>query len=109
MLVDGEALATQPDLRPHAVSLTVKDVAVESSVTVELGADPQLAVVKPAEHVFGIIDHAQMPFDPKKAAWAAVSGSAPLSVRVTQLHAMDLDGDLLAAIGEFMFADSRSG
>lgn len=109
VLVDGKVVSAPPELQSHAVSISVKDVPLESSVKVELGAEPQLAVVKPAEHIFGLIDHAQMPFDPKKAAWAAVCGSAPLNVRITQLHAMNLDGDLLAAIGEFMFADSRSG
>lgn len=110
VLVDGKPAPASPTTHAHAVAISVADAPVSASVTVELGVEtPQLAVVKPADHVFAILDHAQMLFDPKKAVWAAVQGGgAPLGARMTRLQAMGLDEGLLAAIGEMVFADSRS-
>ena len=109
VLVRGADFKAEIQKRKNAVVVDLGAVSAESSIIIELGEDPQLAATNAAEHVFRVVDDAQMAFETKKKIWAAVTSEAPLGVKISQLSALDLDERLLGAILEFLTADSRAG
>ncbi|MCJ1316664.1 hypothetical protein MMC15_001985 [Xylographa vitiligo] len=88
-------------------TVTLDALPISSTVTIQLGEHPQLAVTDAPKHIFRVVDDAQMEFEPKKLIWSVVTSDAPLGVKVSQLASMDLDQRLVGAIMEFLCADSR--
>ena len=110
VLVDGaeQAVNTEEVSGKVKVSLKSEPISINATISVELGPSPQLAITDAAKHIFPILTGAQMDFDPKKSIWAAVTAKTPLNGRLSQLHALNLDENLLGAMLEYLLADSRS-
>ena len=86
----------------------IDSVPTDSTITVELGPNPQLAITNAAEHVYPILRDAHMDYNLKNRIWAAVTGKVPLNARISQLSALDMDQNLFDAVMEYFLADSRS-
>lgn len=75
---------------------------------VKLGSRPQLDVHSPNEPIIKFLRDAQIDLDLKEEIWKVVSKKTPVTVRVGQLQALDLDRVVLYPILENLLADSRS-
>lgn len=89
------------------VSVTVDDVPVGATLTVELGADPQLAPNDVAARLFTLLDRAQTGYDLKARIHRIATSDAPLSVRVSHLQSLRLDPPLAEAVGELLLARTK--
>ena len=108
--------------RDHGLVVSIKRVAVLSSLRIHFGERPSFAVNDTNSMLFPILHEAQIAYDLKKKIWATITGesyvknhltygprdSTKMSQRVSQLHAMDIHSKLMGAILEMMLADSRS-
>ncbi|EEA26514.1 alpha-xylosidase, putative [Talaromyces marneffei ATCC 18224] len=94
--VDNGSLINLGSLRP------------EDTIVVRLGSRPQLDVHSPTEPIIKFLRDAQIELDLKEEIWMIVSKKAPVTVRVGQLQALDLDRAVLYPILECLLADSRS-
>lgn len=111
--VDGTDLAHEDvhtETLAYAVKVSIPPTSTAVKVTVKLDVqNPQLRVTDPKPHMFALLDHAQMPYDPKQPIWKTVSDDKlPLGMKITTLQAYDLaDIELVGAMIEFLCADSR--
>ncbi|POR32450.1 Alpha-xylosidase [Tolypocladium paradoxum] len=104
-----ETLNPRVDEWDSGLYIFLGDISPRSTVTVFLGADPQLAVNDARALMDGIVFDAQIEFQLKEKIDAIMSpGDVPKSVRASQLDALDMDPDLRLVLNEFLFADSRS-
>lgn len=104
-----ETLCTKVDRCDSALHVSLGDIAPRSTVTVSLGADPQLTVNDPRAFMDPIVYDAQIGFQLKEKIDAIMSPQGvPKSVRASQFEALDMDPDLRLVLNEFLFADSRS-
>lgn len=76
-------------------------------IVVRLGSRPQLDVQLPTEPIITFLRDAQIELDLKEKIWKIVSKTNPITVRVGQLQALDLDRAVLYPILEILLADSR--
>jgi len=90
--------------RDGGVSVTVDDVPVGATLTVELGPDPQLAPNDVAGRLFALLDRARISYDLKTRIHQIATSDAPLSVRASHLQALQLDAPLAEAVGELLLA-----
>lgn len=109
VLVDDKNAKPDTATTDLGTAITLPAVPLTSKIAIDLGANPQLTPTDPAKHIFGLVDGAQMEFEPKKHIWAAVTAKVPLGVKLSKLSALGLDARLLEAVMEFMCADHRSG
>lgn len=74
---------------------------------ISLGRTPQLSPIDPSNFIKPIIGDSQISYQLKEKLWAIVTADVPKDVKVTRLHAIDMDRDLLEALLEYILADSR--
>jgi alpha-glucosidase (family GH31 glycosyl hydrolase) len=107
--VDGAVI--KPKITPvdNGILVLVGDLTPGSSLSVSLGADPQLAVNDPLALMDPILFDAEVGYQLKEKIDAIISRKGvPKSVIATQIDATDMDSDLRLTLKEFLFADSRS-
>jgi alpha-glucosidase (family GH31 glycosyl hydrolase) len=86
------------------VSITVRDVPVDATLTVSLGPDPRLAPNDVAARLFALLDRAQISYDLKTRIQTIATSDAPLSVRISHLQSLPLEPELSAAVNELLLA-----
>ncbi|NUU15902.1 glycoside hydrolase [Cellulomonas humilata] len=86
------------------VSITVDDVPVGATLTVDVGPDPQLAPNDVAARLFALLDRAQISYDLKTRIHQIATSDAPLTVRASHLQSLQLDPALGTAVGELLLA-----
>ena len=92
------------DEQKHCLIVEIPATDAETEKTVTFGQPLFLAHNNAAEDVSRFLDQAEMEFDKKSAIDALVrSGKNPLVI-LSQLQAMELDGDLINCISEFLTA-----
>ncbi|KAJ8098003.1 glycoside hydrolase [Lipomyces tetrasporus] len=92
-----------------ALTVELEDVALHSRISLLIGANPQLDSFDPVPHIYSIIQRAQVEFSLKNAIWAAVTADVPRIDRVSRLHAIDMDKDILDAVLEYLLAGVNCG
>ena len=109
ILVDGvdKELKLEPASGKVIVSLN-EPIPLRSIISVEIDPEPHLAITDAAKHIFPILVGSQMDYNPKKSIWAAVNARTPLTGRLSQLHALNLNENLMGAMLEYLLADSRA-
>ncbi|MFS0700393.1 TIM-barrel domain-containing protein [Cellulomonas sp. 179-A 4D5 NHS] len=85
-------------------SVTAPDVAVTSTVRVDLGGRPRLRDNDVPGRLFTLLDRAQIAYETKRRVMDVATSSRPLAVRVSHLQALDLDAALASAVGELLLA-----
>ncbi|KQY43072.1 glycoside hydrolase family 31 protein [Cellulomonas sp. Root137] len=88
------------------VSVTVEDVPVGATLTVDVGADPQLSANDVGARLFALLDRAQISYDLKTRIHQIATSDAPLTVRASHLQSLGLDPALATAVGELLLARS---
>ena len=96
--------ASRTERHDGRVSVTVDDVPVHATLTVELGPDPQLTANDVAGRLFTLLDRAQISYDLKTRIHQIATSDAPLSVRASHLQSLALDPPLATAVGELLLA-----
>ena len=92
------------DAQKHCLIVELSATDVETEKTVAFSQPLSLARNNTAEAVSRFLDQAEIEFDKKSAIDALVrSGKNPLVI-LSQLQAMELDGDLVNCISEFLTA-----
>ncbi|MBO3086407.1 glycoside hydrolase family 31 protein [Cellulomonas fengjieae] len=86
------------------VSVTVDDVPVDATLTVEVGAGAQVAENDVAGRLFTLLDRARIGYDLKTRIHQIATSDAPLTVRASHLQSLELDPPLATAVGELLFA-----
>ena len=102
--VDGDVVDAEVEREPRRTSVTVADVPVEATLVVSLGTDPALAPNDVDERVMDLLVGAQVSYVVKQAVLDAVTGDAPLTVRLSRLLALDAGRPLEGAVAELLLA-----
>ena len=98
------SLTQSYDEQKHCLIVEIPATDAETEKTVTFSQPLFLAHNNAAEDVSRFLDQAEMEFDKKSAIDALVrSGKNPLVI-LSQLQAMELDGDLINCISEFLTA-----
>jgi Glycosyl hydrolases family 31 TIM-barrel domain/Glycosyl hydrolase family 31 C-terminal domain/Domain of unknown function (DUF5110) len=106
--VDGEPVAAAVSTG-RRTSVRIEDVPVTATIRVSLGEQPQLAANDVQSRLFALLHRAQVEYVVKTRAWQAATADAPLTTRLSQLQALDLDRELEAAIFELLLARPEAG
>lgn len=107
--VDGSKIKPEVTTAENGVVISLGDVSPKATVTIELGADPQLDVNDPWVLIEPIVYDAQIGYELKDKIHDILSPKdVPKSVRASRLEATDMDPDLRLVLLELLFADSRS-
>lgn len=77
-----------PQFEENGVVIDIPAIEPTSTVVVELGAAPKLAVKDYTKTVFDIIQTAQIHYEIKQKAWQAVQADVPVSVKIANLQAL---------------------
>ena len=116
LAVDGAPAAAVDDLPVPAevtrtatrVSVTVSAVPSRATLRIEVGGCPVLRDERVTDRIFTLLDRAQIEHASKVRAFAAATSDRPTAVRMSHLLALDLDPELVAAIGEVLLARAPS-
>lgn len=92
------------DEQKHCLIVEIPATDAETEKTVTFGQPLFLAHNNVAEDVSRFLDQAEMEFDKKSAIDALVRSGKNSLVILSQLQAMELDGDLINCISEFLTA-----
>ena len=97
---------------PDVPSVVVEIPAVTDdkyTITIELGADPQLSIIDHGPRIRDMLREYQGKFAYKDSVWnIVIDKKSPISSRVGRLLALNLDDDLKSPMAELLLADSRS-
>jgi len=96
----------------HKPSTVVKlpgAINSESSITIELGANPQLAVMDYTNKMSDLLVSFQIENKLKDRMWGVIDSTKPTTIRVGGLLSLGLDEALFGPFLELMLSDSRSG
>ncbi|PKS05513.1 hypothetical protein jhhlp_008203 [Lomentospora prolificans] len=114
VLVDGvvstEAEVSAEDL-PHRPSIAVSVPSipnVKSTITVELGPDPQLATLNYASTFATMLADFQMENRLKDRIWEVLEASQPTAVKIGRLLSLGLEKSVVGPLMELILSDSRS-
>jgi alpha-glucosidase (family GH31 glycosyl hydrolase) len=108
--VDGSNTEFSIEQAPlkHGFTLRLKEsVAASSEIAIQLGKYLSIAVSEPWSAIRTLLMNARMNYEPKVDIWAAIEANSPLGVKISRLHALDMDENLKGAIMEYMLADPR--
>ena len=110
ILIDGSA-SIEAQCSVETASIVVKvpgAVGAKSLITVELGADPQLAVVDYTKTMENFLVHVQIENRVKNKIWDVIQSSQPMTVKIGSLLSLGLDDAILGPLAELMLCDSRN-
>ncbi|KAI5459519.1 putative alpha-xylosidase [Mariannaea sp. PMI_226] len=83
------------------------DLSPDSTITVDLGPDPQLDILDHTETMYNLIHDFQIDFGVKDRVWTIISGERPAKAKVAELLSLDLDQEIVGPFIELISADSR--
>jgi len=107
--LDGHVIEPNVTQVSGRVSVSVADVPVTSSLSVNVGPNPALAENDSAGRIFTLLDRAQIEFELKRRIYDISSSDRPLAVRLSELQALTVARSLETAIGEILTANDASG
>jgi alpha-glucosidase (family GH31 glycosyl hydrolase) len=88
--------------------ITLGAIPTDHSCIIELGSDgPQLDVLNPSKFIWKILDDAGVNIELKWRIWGACDSNDPLTTKISRVHNLNLQQELLDAILELLLADSR--
>ncbi|KAF4995308.1 hypothetical protein FGRMN_5207 [Fusarium graminum] len=92
---------------PDVPGLVVSIPGGFNHIDILLGSDPKLGVLDPLPRIQDLILDYQMDMSKKVKLWEVTKAPVPMAVKIGQLMALGLDGELLGPIMELLMADSR--
>ena len=99
------------DVQKHAslpgLVVSISEVAADSTIVVELGPDPKLAVLDHLDTMSSFIAQTQMKYSDKDKVWTIMEAEHPETVKVGRLLSLGLDNAITGPIVEWLIADSR--
>ena len=107
--VDGEPVAAPVEVTGRRTSVRVEDVPATATVRVGVGERPALTANDVEARLFALLHRAQLEYLVKTRAYQAATADAPLTIRLAQLQALELDRSLEAAIFELLLAAPETG
>lgn len=102
--VDGVPVRAEVRHEDTRTCVTVADVPATATLRVELGARPRLRRNDVSGRLFTLLDRAQIEYRTKTRVMDAATSQRSLAVRLSALHALDLDDALATAVGEILTA-----
>ncbi|KAH8819026.1 putative alpha-xylosidase [Xylogone sp. PMI_703] len=105
--VNGTSRKIASESVSNGILLHLGSIKPDEKIVIELGSDPELSLTDPSTFLKPIINEAQVGYKLKELIWAVVIDDVPKSVKVTRLHAIEMDHALLDALLEHILADSR--
>jgi hypothetical protein len=102
--VDGAAVAAVVQRAGRRTSVRITDVPVTATVRVGLGGGPALAANDVRDRLFDLVHRAQLSYEVKTRLYAAATADAPVTIRLSQLQALQLGPALEAAVFELLLA-----
>ena len=114
VLIDG-SLHTEAqcsiEVATHLLSTVVKLPAAADAknlITIELGADPQLAIMDYTETIKDFLVHFQIEVALKDKIWEVIQSTQPTTVKIGRLLSLGLDDAIFGPLAELMLSDSRN-
>jgi hypothetical protein len=80
---------------------------LESLITIELGPDPQLAILDYSETLSDLLLDFQIAPTIKDDVWGIIESDRPTTVKIARLLSLELDARLLGPLTELLLSDSR--
>jgi hypothetical protein len=113
VLIDGavstEACSIQTIHHPPSVAVTLPAVlSAESVIAIEIGANPQLAILDYTRTMKSLLVDYQIDIKLKDKIWEVVYKPQPIAVKIGGLLALGLEEALFGPLMELMLSDSRS-
>ena len=94
----------------HTVSSVVVTIPAHSNpdsvISVELGPDPQLAVLDHSQRIHDLILDFQISNNLKDDIWEIIQASRPTTLKIAQLIGLRLESDWFGPLAELLLADS---
>jgi alpha-glucosidase (family GH31 glycosyl hydrolase) len=113
VLIDGSVskeaecgIETLPS--PSLVVKIPETVSAKSKIAIELGPDPQLAVLDNTKSINDLLVDYQTDIYLKDKIWDVLQATQPTTVKMGRLLSLGLEEALFGPLAEFMLADSRS-
>ncbi|WP_433618485.1 TIM-barrel domain-containing protein [Dactylosporangium sp. CA-139114] len=103
--VDGAPVHAEVRQEGTRAAITVAQVSAAATLRIALGPDPRLRANDVAQRLFTLLNRAQIEYLTKTRVLDAATSEHSLAVRLSTLHALDLDEALLSAVVEVMTAD----
>ncbi len=103
--VDGTDIDAQVDETAGRLTVSVRDVAVGSSLRVTLRPAPALAANNVPDRLFALLDRAHIAYLTKEVIHTIASSAQPLSVRLSRVQAVGLARPLETAVAEILLAN----
>lgn len=107
--VDGAAVAGTVTRLGRRTSVEVADLPAGTSVEVCLGDQPQLAANDVEQRLFALLHRAQVAYAVKADVLRVATAPLPLSTRLAQLQALELDRPVETAVFELLVAKPDTG
>jgi hypothetical protein len=86
----------------------VPETSSNAEIIVKIGLKPVLDVGVPEAHIYSIVRDSQVNFGLKNAIWTAVKADVPRVGKISRLHALDMDKNLLDAVLEYLLSNPKS-
>ncbi|MET0422381.1 MAG: TIM-barrel domain-containing protein, partial [Actinoplanes sp.] len=104
--VDDVAVPAEIRHEDTRLSITVDDVPASATLRITIGARPRLRPNDVAGRLFTLLDRAQIEYRTKQLVLDRATSSRPLAIRLANLQALDLDDELITAVGEILLAQA---
>jgi hypothetical protein len=92
---------------PSTVVKIPANSSPQSSITIELGTDPQLTIIDHSQSISDLLLDFQIEFSVKDKIWAVIETTQPTTVKIARLLSLGLDEQLFGPLAELLLADSR--
>jgi hypothetical protein len=100
------SVETTPYLPTTVVKLP-KSTSASSLITIELGANPQLAVMDYTKTFTSFLIDFQVEINTKDKIWEVLKSAQPTAVKISRLLSLGLEEAYLGPFAELMLSDSR--
>lgn len=79
----------------------------ESLITIDLGSDPQLAIMDYSQTISDLLLDFQIAPSVKDKIWEVIQTIHPTTIKISRLLSLGLEGQLLGPLAELLLSDSR--
>ena len=79
----------------------------DSLITIELGSDPQLAIIDYSQTIEDLLIDFQIAPSVKDTIWEIIQTTHPTTIKVATLLSLGLEGELLGPLAELLLSNSR--
>lgn len=114
VLIDGSisteaqcSIVTSPYVPSTVVKLPTA-LSAESSITIELGADPQLAIMDYTKMICDFLVDFQIEIKLKDKIWEIIQTAQPTTVKIGRLLSLGLEEAVFGPLAEIILSDNRS-